>query len=58
MVRETTIGSKVFDLFLIVLLVGIALLCVLPLWYTLAVSLSDNAAASSGQVSFWRLVLT
>lgn len=53
MVRETTIGSKVFDLFLIVLLVGIALLCVLPLWYTLAMSLSDNAAASSGQVSFW-----
>ncbi|MDU0202511.1 carbohydrate ABC transporter permease [Paenibacillus sp. MAH-36] len=53
MVRETTIGSRVFDLFLIVLLVGIALLCVLPLWYTLAVSLSDNAAASSGQVSFW-----
>lgn len=53
MVRETTLGSRVFDLVLIVLLVGIALLCVMPLWYTLAVSLSDNAAASSGRVSFW-----
>ncbi|KRE98480.1 ABC transporter permease [Paenibacillus sp. Soil766] len=53
MVKETTIGSRVFDLFLIVLLVGIALLCVLPLWYTLAISLSDNAAASSGRVGLW-----
>ncbi|MDD9268988.1 carbohydrate ABC transporter permease [Paenibacillus sp. GCM10023248] len=53
MVRETTLGSRAFDIVLIVLLVGIALLCVLPLWYTLAVSLSDNAAASSGRVSFW-----
>ncbi|MGG1517596.1 carbohydrate ABC transporter permease [Paenibacillus oryzisoli] len=53
MVKETTLSSRAFDLLLIVVLVGIALLCVLPLWYTLAVSLSDNAAASSGRVSFW-----
>ncbi|RTE05829.1 carbohydrate ABC transporter permease [Paenibacillus whitsoniae] len=53
MVKETTLSSRAFDLLLIVVLVGIALLCVMPLWYTLAVSLSDNAAASSGRVSFW-----
>jgi putative aldouronate transport system permease protein len=53
MIRETTFGSKAFDVLLIVLLVGTAILCVLPLWYTLAVSLSDNAAASAGRVSFY-----
>lgn len=53
MVIEKTFGSKAFDVLLIVLLVGTALLCVLPLWYTLAISLSDNTAASSGQVGLW-----
>jgi ABC-type glycerol-3-phosphate transport system permease component len=53
MVRDNTAGSRLFDAFLIVLLTGIALLCILPIWYTLAVSLSDNAAASSGRVGLW-----
>ncbi|NOV03825.1 carbohydrate ABC transporter permease [Paenibacillus planticolens] len=53
MVIEKTFGSKAFDVLLVVLLVGIALLCVLPLWYTLVISLSENAAASSGQVGLW-----
>lgn len=53
MVRETTIGSKAFDAVLIILLVGISLLCILPLWYTLAVSLSANSAAAAGIVRLW-----
>lgn len=53
MVRETTLGSKAFDLLLVVLLVGISLLCVLPIWYTLAVSLSENSAAAAGLVRLW-----
>ncbi|OXM83473.1 carbohydrate ABC transporter permease [Paenibacillus rigui] len=53
MVRETTLGSKAFDVLLVVLLVGISLLCVLPIWYTLAVSLSENSAASAGLVRLW-----
>ncbi|WP_438347671.1 carbohydrate ABC transporter permease [Paenibacillus sp. FA6] len=53
MVKDNTAGSKLFDIFLIITLVGIALLCILPIWYTLAVSLSDNAAASSGKVGLW-----
>ncbi|AOZ92366.1 carbohydrate ABC transporter permease [Paenibacillus crassostreae] len=53
MVKDNTAGSKLFDVFLIIFLVGIALLCILPIWYTLAVSLSDNAAASSGRVGLW-----
>jgi putative aldouronate transport system permease protein len=53
MVKESTLGSKAFDVLLIVLLVGISLLCILPIWYTLAVSLSANSAASAGQVRLW-----
>ncbi|MGG1637548.1 carbohydrate ABC transporter permease [Paenibacillus sp. MCAF9] len=53
MVIEKTFGSKAFDVLLVVLLGGIALLCVLPLWYTLVISLSENAAASAGQVGLW-----
>lgn len=53
MVKDNTAGSRLFDIFLIIILVAIALLCILPIWYTLAVSLSDNAAASSGRVGLW-----
>jgi putative aldouronate transport system permease protein len=53
MVREMSLGSKAFDVLLIVMLVGIALLCILPLWYTLAVSLSENSAAAAGLVRLW-----
>jgi putative aldouronate transport system permease protein len=53
MVREATLGSRVFDGLLVVLLVGIALLCLLPLWYTLAISLSTNSAAEAGLVKLW-----
>ncbi|WP_240414199.1 carbohydrate ABC transporter permease [Paenibacillus periandrae] len=53
MVKEATLGSKVFDIVLIVLLVSISILCILPIWYTLAVSLSENSAAAAGQVRLW-----
>lgn len=53
MVRESTLGSKAFDVLLVVLLVAIALLCLLPLWYTLALSLSTNSAAEAGLVKLW-----
>lgn len=53
MVKETTFGSRLFDVLLIALLTGIALLCLLPLWYTLAVSLSTNSAAEAGLVRVW-----
>ncbi|MCA0756995.1 carbohydrate ABC transporter permease [Paenibacillus sp. N4] len=53
MVREQSYGSKLFDILLFVVLIGIALVCIMPIWYTLAVSLSDKAAAAAGIVRLW-----
>lgn len=53
MIRETSAASKIFDLILIILLVAISLLCILPIWYTLMVSLSQKSAAAAGIVSVW-----
>ncbi|WP_405152642.1 carbohydrate ABC transporter permease [Paenibacillus sp. FSL K6-0108] len=53
MIRETTLRSRVFDITLLVVLLLIAFLCILPLWYTLAVSLSEKSAAAAGKVWLW-----
>ncbi|MBD2870873.1 carbohydrate ABC transporter permease [Paenibacillus arenilitoris] len=53
MVKEQSYVSKLFDIALLVVLIVIALVCVMPIWYTLAVSLSDKAAAAAGSVRLW-----
>jgi putative aldouronate transport system permease protein len=57
MVRDTTIRSKAFDILLIFILALITLTCILPLWYTLALSLSSNTAAAAGKVWLWPIDL-
>ena len=53
MVRDTTLGSRAFDVAIVIILVAVAITCVLPLWYTLALSFSTKSAAAGGQVSLW-----
>ncbi|WP_028609319.1 carbohydrate ABC transporter permease [Paenibacillus harenae] len=53
MVREQSFGSRLFDILLLVVLIVIALVCIMPIWYTLAVSLSDKSAAAAGIVRLW-----
>ena len=53
MVENRGIGSKIFDVVNVVVLVVITLLCILPVWYVLCVSLSSKEAVSAGQVAFW-----
>jgi putative aldouronate transport system permease protein len=52
-VKDTSLGSRVFDATLIVLLIGITLTCILPIWYTLSLSLSSKSAAAGGLVWLW-----
>ncbi|MEC0311351.1 carbohydrate ABC transporter permease [Paenibacillus lautus] len=53
MVRDRTFGNRVTDIILIVVLIGITLSCILPIWYTFSLSLSSNSAAAAGKVWLW-----
>lgn len=53
MLKDNTVRAKVFDTSLLIILLLIAFVCLLPLWYTLAVSLSDKSAAAAGRVWLW-----
>ncbi|MDO5423364.1 MAG: carbohydrate ABC transporter permease [Eubacteriales bacterium] len=58
MVEKKTIGQKVVNGFIVLILLILALSCLLPLLYNLAVSLSSKAAAEAGLVSFWPVDFT
>lgn len=58
MVEKKTFGQKIINFIFIVILVGLALSCLLPLMYNLAVSLSSKTAAEAGLVSFWPVDFT
>ena len=53
MVKDNTLGSLLIDIVVTVVLVALAILCILPLWYTLCLSLSDKSAAAAGLVKLW-----
>ena len=53
MVKDNSLGSLLLDGVLIIVLVGLAMLCVLPLWYTLCVSLSAKSYVAAGMVGLW-----
>lgn len=53
MVRDVTIGAKIYDNLLVITLILIAVLSLLPIWYTLAVSLSQRSAVAAGMVTLW-----
>lgn len=58
MVEKKTVGQRIINLLFIVILILLALSCLLPLVYNLAVSLSSKAAAEAGLVSFWPVDFT
>ena len=58
MVEKKTIGQRLINLLFVVILILLALSCLLPLMYNLAVSLSSKAAAEAGLVSFWPVDFT
>ena len=46
MIENKGIGSKIFDVINVVILVLITLICILPVWYVLCVSLSSREAVN------------
>jgi ABC-type glycerol-3-phosphate transport system permease component len=57
MVQDSKLGARLFDGTVAVLLMLAGAICLLPLWYTLCLSLSQKAAATAGLVSFWPIGL-
>ncbi|HEY5583274.1 MAG TPA: carbohydrate ABC transporter permease [Ruminiclostridium sp.] len=53
MIRNKTLGSRVFDIGNIILLGILVIFCFYPIWYTLCVSISNKAAANAGLVTFY-----
>ncbi|NQX63651.1 carbohydrate ABC transporter permease [Paenibacillus qinlingensis] len=53
MIEERSFLSRIGNGVNVLLLILITLLCVLPVWYTLVVSLSDKAAVAAGHVFLW-----
>lgn len=53
MVEHKSLGSKIFNVANVVVLILVTLLCLVPLWYILMISFSDKAAVNAGTVSFW-----
>ncbi len=58
MIERKTLGSRMIKLLFAAILIILALSCILPLIYTLAVSLSSKAAVSAGKVTFWPVDFT
>jgi putative aldouronate transport system permease protein len=53
MVRNTTIGSRTFEIVNVILLGLLLISCIYPLWYTFCVSISDKSAANAGLVTLY-----
>lgn len=53
MIEQKTLGTKIFDILNMLILISITLLCLVPLWYVLMVSLSEKSAVNAGAVTFW-----
>lgn len=53
MIRDKSISSRIFDICNLIVLIGVTILCLLPLWYCLMIALSSKAAIEAGNVSVY-----
>lgn len=58
MIENRTLGSKIFDVINVIIMIICALLCIVPVWYVICVSLSSKEAVNAGLVPSGRLDLT
>lgn len=53
MIENKSLGARTFNAVNITLLIVITLLCLVPLWYILMVSVSEKSAVNAGTVTLW-----
>ena len=53
MIENKSLGSKIFDVCNVIVLILISLVCIVPLWYILMVSVSSKEAVNAGLITFW-----
>lgn len=53
MIQDKTRASRIINAVIYCFMAAAVLICLLPLWYTLCLSLSEKAAATAGLVSLW-----
>jgi putative aldouronate transport system permease protein len=53
LVENRSIGSRVFDVANLIILILMTLACLLPIWYCLMIALSEKAAVQAGIVSVY-----
>lgn len=58
MIETKSLSSRITHGVIVALAVLLAVSCLLPIWYSLAVSFSSKAAAAAGMVSFWPIGFT
>lgn len=58
MVKDKTMGARIFNIILYTLMILAAALSLIPIINTIAISFSSGAAASSGKVAFWPIEFT
>ena len=58
MVQRKTLGTRIFTVFLYLLMALLALSCLYPIWYAFCLSFSDKTAANSGMVTFFPVGFT
>ncbi|SFT26718.1 putative aldouronate transport system permease protein [Paenibacillus sp. BC26] len=58
MLYQLTTGRKLFQAANYIFLIGLSILCILPLIHVFAISLSDKTAAAAGDVVLWPVNFT
>lgn len=58
MIENKSLRSKIFDILNIVILIAITLICIVPVWYVLCVSLSSRKQSMREKLHFGRLAST
>ncbi|EMS70534.1 carbohydrate ABC transporter permease [Ruminiclostridium cellobioparum] len=53
MVQSKTLGSKIFKVFLYILMAVLTLSCLYPIWYAFCLSISSKVASNSGMVTLY-----